>query len=70
MRKRPRGYQVYAEGAKACHEGLPRTTRVYRNDRYLKSCWLSGWDNTNAFRQNNLMGRSHGPMSTMLVGGS
>ena len=55
MRKRPRGYQVYAEGAKACHEELPRTTRVYRNDTYLRSCRLSGWDNTNTFRQNNFM---------------
>ena len=30
MKKRPRGYQAYAEGAKACHKGLPRTTRAYR----------------------------------------
>jgi hypothetical protein len=54
MRKKPRGYQAFMEGAKACADGLPMTKRVYMGDRYLRSKWLSGWDQTNTFRENNI----------------
>ena len=55
MSKHTRSYQAYTEGARACHQGLSMITNVYMDNRYLRSCWLDGWNQTNAFRENNLM---------------
>jgi hypothetical protein len=48
------GYQAYADGGKAFASGLPRSSRVYMDDKYLRKSWLDGWDATHAFRQQNL----------------
>jgi hypothetical protein len=56
MRKRPRGYQAFAECATACQQGLPKTSRAYMKDRYLGNWW-----DHNTFREANLMAqRKHG----------
>jgi hypothetical protein len=55
MYKHPRRrYQAYADGAKACSQGLPGIAPPYLVDFYLRAQWLNGWDATNAFRQKNL----------------
>jgi hypothetical protein len=53
-----RGYTAYSDGGKACASGLPRSTRVYTNDKYLRKYWLDGWDATRAFRRQNLKTRA------------
>jgi hypothetical protein len=54
MKRNTRGYDAYLEGAIACDTGLPRTTKVHMDSRYLRLRWLEGWHQTNNFRQRNM----------------